>query len=111
MRISDWSSDVCSSDLRLHLVEELRQLRRESRRTIHRDRLGAVRAAPAAYQTGEQKLAPQPGDRRRQVDVLVKARVRRLAEQQFFLVYIADRPQRGQQQRLAVACPEEGFPY
>src|SRR3546814_9051695 len=33
MRISDWSSDVCSSDLRRHVQSCRRQSRRENRRT------------------------------------------------------------------------------
>src|SRR3546814_16495430 len=33
MRISDWSSDVCSSDLKTLIGPRLRQLRREHRQT------------------------------------------------------------------------------
>src|SRR3546814_5269611 len=53
MRISDWSSDVCSSDLRREAVSprvgELLEGRRN--RELHRDHAGAARGAFGAFVT------------------------------------------------------------
>src|SRR3546814_12127567 len=46
MRISDWSSDVCSSDLSLHVESALAMLSREVRQSLHQ--LGQAREPIAA---------------------------------------------------------------
>src|SRR3546814_17769961 len=59
MRISDWSSDVCSSDLAAHAVELLHAGRARARRHL-RD-AGLQRAAHRATGVAHRDRGPGPG--------------------------------------------------
>src|SRR3546814_15023991 len=60
MRISDWSSDVCSSDLRFEFAEQVHQ-----QRAISRDILDILEHRPAAVAfDGADRLADRQAVRR-----------------------------------------------
>src|SRR3546814_14889733 len=63
MRISDWSSDVCSSDLlpeHVSLRDDLRRLLAGRQRRAMFSRGAAVESGPAAVAAGADPAAPGP---------------------------------------------------
>ncbi len=98
---------VEAQPLGVHLVQEMAELAGEHARLGDGD-VAFFRLGAGEDQPGEQQLAFQGRDRVGQVE-RVAGPPAGLAQLQFVLVDIADRPHYRQQHRLAVGAPQEGL--